>query len=384
MQKENQSKANITGLAEQTKNKIIDYINESYNKLPKIEKNLCLKDIENWKNSIQLKINEETKKLILSFQKNKGFKIESKSELKTFSSKDIQDENKEITRKFQNEAYKYLSNSNEKIENEYIALFFKEAARISRIAYSKGKILLKKMKEEYIKNKGGKILINENDRKEFSSWIKNYEKENGRKEYKNIIGQVKLFEKVENNEEQKYLSQLFNDLFVMYFHCDLSCPIVSINFKKEENFNPNEMIDFVNTGKNRKVNFIILPSLFSNGIFLENGKSWVFTYHKDTFKFEDLIIESLNKLIQIPFTIKVYSQIENGENIVTIDTNDNLFENKNYEIYLHLINKENNEAYCLQVKEKTFKIDKNQEIKKYEVKKILISSENIIIKKNNN
>ena len=188
MKKENQSNAKITGLAEQTKNKIINYINESYNKLPKIEKNLSLKDIENWKNSIQLKINEETKKLILSFQKNKGFKIESKSELKTFTPKDIQDENKEITRNFQNEACKYLSNSDEKIENEYIASFLKEAARISRIAFSKGKILLKKMKEQYIKIKGGKILVNnENVRKEFSSWVKNYEKENGRKEYEDMI-----------------------------------------------------------------------------------------------------------------------------------------------------------------------------------------------------
>ena len=47
------------------------------------------------------------------------------------------------------------------------------------------------------------------------------------------------------------------------------------------------MIDFINKGNNRKVNFVILPSLFSNGNYLENGKSWVFTYKKDTFKFDE-------------------------------------------------------------------------------------------------
>ena len=47
------------------------------------------------------------------------------------------------------------------------------------------------------------------------------------------------------------------------------------------------MIDFINKGNNRKVNFVILPSLSSNGNFLENGKYWVFTYKKDTFHFPE-------------------------------------------------------------------------------------------------
>ena len=56
------------------------------------------------------------------------------------------------------------------------------------------------------------------------------------------------------------------------------------------------MIDFINKGNNRKVNFIILPSLESNGSFLENGKSWVFTYVNDTFRFEDSDLQDLNEL----------------------------------------------------------------------------------------
>lgn len=401
---ENQFK-NINELIQQTKTNIINYIKDSYDKLLKMENNLCLKGIENLENSIQLKVKGETDKLIFYFKKNKGtekikekfnkkeIRIESKSELNNFVSKDIEEENKEITRNFQNECYKYLDNPNEKVENENISLFFKEVARISRISYNEGKKLLKKIKEEYIKIKGNKILINnEKIRKEFSSWVKNLEKEKGRKEYENFIAQVKLFENYEDNEEQKkYLSKLFNDLIIMYFHCHLSFPLVEINFKKEDNFNSDKMIDFLNTGKNKKVNFIILPSLFCNGNFLDNGKSWVFTYYKDTFKFEDLIIESLDNLLDkedlIPqeneenLSVKVYLQIKNEEKIITIDTNNNVFENKDYEICLYLTNKVENKTYIRIAKEKTFKINKNEDIKKYMVKKIIFSSENIIIKK---
>ena len=53
------------------------------------------------------------------------------------------------------------------------------------------------------------------------------------------------------------------------------------------------MIDFINKGNNRKVDFIILPSLVSNGNYLENGKFWVYTYNKDTFRFGKLNFENL-------------------------------------------------------------------------------------------
>ena len=54
----------------------------------------------------------------------------------------------------------------------------------------------------------------------------------------------------------------------------------------------------VNRGKNRKVNFVFLPSLFSNGNFMQNGKSRVFTYTKNTFRFKDVKDESLDELIK--------------------------------------------------------------------------------------
>ena len=84
----------------------------------------------------------------------------------------------------------------------------------------------------------------------------------------------------------------------MYFHCNISFPLIEISFEKEENFNSDKMIDFINRGKNRKVNFIILPSLIFNGNYLENGKSWVFTFTNNTFKFDNFMNQFLNELLK--------------------------------------------------------------------------------------
>ena len=53
------------------------------------------------------------------------------------------------------------------------------------------------------------------------------------------------------------------------------------------------MIDFINKRNNRKIDFIILPSLLSNSNYLENGKFWVFTYKNDAFKLCELRFENL-------------------------------------------------------------------------------------------
>ena len=108
------------------------------------------------------------------------------------------------------------------------------------------------------------------------------------------------------------------------------------------------MIDFINRGKNRKVNFVILPSLIANGYFLENGKSWVFTFYKNTFKFDDSINESLNGLlfdnlslknIKENLKIKVYCDNKNDSLSIKIDTNINIHENMNYEFIFYIKNK---------------------------------------------
>ena len=282
----------------QTKKNIKDNIDKSFLTLTKNEKEIKVKEIEKWKNNIIFPyINNEIDKLIESGFNNqrveditednnkKEFKIESNSELNMFTPKDIQEENKEITRNFQNEAYNYM-NANEKIENENVASFLKNVAIISRFAFKERKKLYKIMEEKYLEiTNNKKVKEDENYKKEFSQWIKNLEKKQGKKEYDFYLNQLKSYEKELKADDREYLKKLLYDLIIMYFHCDISFPFVKIDFTKKDDFDPEIMIDFINRGKNRKVNFIILPSLFSNGIYLQNGKFWVFTYLKNTFRF---------------------------------------------------------------------------------------------------
>ena len=328
----------------------------------------------------------------------KEYKIESSNELNTFTSKDIQEENKEITRNFQNETYNYM-NVNEKVENENVALFLKEVARLSRISYNNKNLLFKLMKDKYIQIKGNISFNDENSKKEFSSWVKKFEKENGNKEYLNILNQIKLFDN--NNTNEKYLEKLFYDLTIMYFHCDLSFPSIQINFKKENDFISEKMIDFINRGKNRKVNFIILPSLFSNGNYLQNGKSWVFTYYKNTFKFDDTINDTLNKLLEKEYkntntnstkTIKNIKDIlkmnvicknkSQGKEI-TVFTNYEIPKNLKYEYIFVFKNNITNIISDFATNKKSFVINNYFDIVEYRLKlenEIIIKSNKIISK----
>jgi len=209
-----------------------------------------------------------------------------------FTSKDIQEENKEITRKFQKEALNNI-NDDEETENETIGQFLKEVAMISRRAYNSSNELLMKMFDEFqIFTEEEKTITNlENDeqlKKEFSSWVKEYEKDQkGNQKYEKYFNE---FKGKDQYAKQEYTQILFSQLTILYFHCKLSFPIVEVNFndiKSGISFDHEIMIDFINKGNNRKVNFVILPSLFSNGNYLENGKFWVFTYKKKTFHFSD-------------------------------------------------------------------------------------------------
>ena len=179
----------------------------------------------------------------------------------------------------------------------------------------------------------------------------------------------------------------------MYFHCDIVFPLIEINFNKKVDFNSKDMIDFINKGKNRKVNFVILPSLFYNGNFLQNGKTWVFTYTQKTFKFEDSKIKQLDELIEKnnknsekemkeeKFEIKVYCEKKNEEQIITIETDINIQENKDYFFTFYLRNKRDNTIYTIYTHAINFKIDKYDKIEKYEFKlgeNVLFTSEYII------
>ena len=410
-QNESLSMKYLNDLTDLAKMNLKDYINNLCFQLTKNKVDKT-KEIENWKNDFLKKVNTDIDNLNILISDNKKqdnlnennnnikkeYKIESSNELNIFTSKDIQEENKEITRNFQNETYNYM-NVNEKIENENVALFLKEVARLSRISYNNKNLLFKLMKDKYIQIKGNISFNDENSKKEFSSWVKKFEKENENKEYLNILNQIKLFDN--NNTNQKYLEKLFYDLTIMYFHCDLSFPSIQINFKKENDFISEKMIDFINRGKNRKVNFIILPSLFSNGNYLQNGKSWVFTYYKNTFKFDDTINDTLNKLLEEmnsginTNTAKAFKYVKEnlrmnvicknksqGKEIIVI-TNFDIPKNLKYEYIFVCKNKNTNKISDCKTIQKTSLINKNYDIMEYRLKlenEIIIKSNKIISK----
>ena len=272
-------------------------------------------------------------------------------------------------------------NVDEKEENENVASFLLRVAKIARISYSQSNKLFRKMKEKYELKKIDESRFEKEDAlMEFSSWVKNSEKNDEiKEEYKKILKQENLFKEEEKNkEENQFFTKLFYDLAILYFHCKIAFPLVVINFDKKEDFNSSEMIDFINRGKNRKVNFVFLPSLFSNGIFLQNGKSWVFTYTKKTFSFKDLKDESLDELIEkenvIPKkekekdnNMKVYSENKSDAKYITIENNTNIPANQEYEFKFFLKSKKDNKFYFIKTKKKAFKIVNDKEIIIYQL-----------------
>ena len=402
----------LLGWTNQSKSKINDDIIKLFQSLTQNKSYISKEELEKLLNDILNKLNIEMDKLINNILKAKEIvnsndinnktkhNIESNSELNVFTSKDIQEENKEITRNFQNETYNYM-NTNEKVENESAAKFLRYVAQISRISYNVSQKLLKKMEDNFAKLKGNTFSFKDiNSKKEFSFWIKNSEKENQIKEknkfkeYLNILNGENLFKEDENSKEQKYLLNLYYDLSIMYFHCHIAFPLVEIDFKAEENFNSEKMIDFINRGKNRKVNFVILPALISNSGFLQNGKQWVFTFYKNTFKFEDTITKSLNNLLNIEninakyiqdnLKINIICRIKDKEKEFNIITNIDIPEDIEYEFKFYFLRKKDNKIFYFRTKKKHFRINKSCEITKYEFKiedKIILTSKDIKIER---
>ena len=190
-----------------------------------------------------------------------------------------------------------------------------------------------------------------------------------------------------------FLSQIFESLALMYFHCYLSFPLVKINFyltsaskisdKNQENhaesisdetFNSEIMIDLINKGKNRKVNFVILPSLISNKNYLKNGKLWVFTYLRNTFKYEKSILESIEQPINsleksLPSDFEITGSCEinekNKKKIITIIIKPDIYEKKDFEFKIYLKKEKNAKEFSILMTQKCLiSIDKEFEISK--------------------
>ena len=129
--------------------KINEIINTSYEKFTSKKKKIEIKEIEKWKNELLNNLNIEiSTTLFWNEENNIGMgndidnniteeieEIRIENDLNGFTSKDIEEENKEITRYIQDEAYNYMTGE-DKIENEHVAGFLKYVAKISRYSYS--------------------------------------------------------------------------------------------------------------------------------------------------------------------------------------------------------------------------------------------------------
>ena len=211
--------------------------------------------------------------------------------LNYYTTKDIQNENKGIIRFFEKKSMGYIRD-NERPKHKTIATFLKDVAYVSRRAFLNSHEIFNCMQKEYLKEKGKNNNVI-NDIKDFSHWIKNKEKNSNilyNEFLKNDVIDCSL------KEAKILLKELYKKLLILYFHCALSSPPIEINFKiKEDKYNGETMIDFLNYG-NGKINFSYIPSLYSNGNYLENSKLWVYTYKENEFFFPNNIISSLNRL----------------------------------------------------------------------------------------
>ena len=92
---------------------------------------------------------------------------------------------------------------------------------------------------------------------------------------------------------------MYKELTILYFQCEISFPVVQIDFDNNaKNFNSETMIEYPHNHGNKNVNFVYFPSLISNDNYLEKGKQWVFTYienkKKRTFYFEKIELKLEN------------------------------------------------------------------------------------------
>ena len=257
-------------------------------------------DIINLKNNVINIIETNLDEKFQKISQEKIIKSEIVPKIEVFTSEEIQSKNKKITTEFEKISYDYYNDDDEN-ENSSIAEFLIEVANISRKAFNDSNKYLKNVYNDFENKQKGTTIISskEHFKKIFSSWVKK----------NNIIENFFYNQKINlifNDEKRdkkknKYFNKLYIDLLSLYFQCAITFPSIEIDFNSQNNFDFTKMIDYLNNkgGKNKKVNFVIFPSLYSNGKFLENGKKWVFTYFdeskKKTFYFKQLNLIQINK-----------------------------------------------------------------------------------------
>ena len=358
----------------------IESIQETFNK----KKFETIKDIKDWKDEILQFMTEnlnlkhaEILKYLNNIEENivgRTKKDEIQHNIQNynvFTSKDIQNYYSEIIDYYKRYSVNYINDDDEP-ENKTIGVFLEKVANISRKSYNDSNKFLTLLYKEFknIENNYETIISSVDQFKmEFSSWVKNNNQlmVNSLEDFiKNTNINEYINEQKEENTKN-YLKKLYKDLLLLFFQCELSFPSITINFKEEEEFNFKKMEDLAdNKGKRkRKINFVVFPSLISNGEFLQKGKQYVFTYFDDeknkTFYFENINLEPLieeNKKFYIP-RLKDELKI-NLIKIIIPEINYKIAEKVKTEYKFILKDKKNGEEKKV-IKNSFIKIGKNEE-----------------------
>ena len=359
----------------------IESIQETFNK----KKFETIKDIKDWKDEILQFMTEnlnlkhaEILKYLNNIEENivgRTKKDEIQHNIQNynvFTSKDIQNYYSEIIDYYKRYSVNYINDDDEP-ENKTIGVFLEKVANISRKSYNDSNKLLQLLYNKFKNVKRNyETIISSLDqfKMEFSSWMKN-KNQLMEKSLENFVKNANINEYLnEQNEEEtkNYLEKLYKDLLLLFFQCELSFPSITINFKEEEEFNFSKMEDLANnvgTGK-KKINFVVFPSLISNGEFLQKGKQYVFTYFneekKKTFYFENINLEPL-----IEENIKFYIPRLKDElkiNLIKIlipEINYKIAENIKRDYKFLLKNRKTNEEKEEVIKNSFIKIGENEE-----------------------
>ena len=269
-------------------------------------------------------------------QNSKGAKKEEN--LEPFYSYEIEKEYTKLTNEIKNYSRQYDDKEGD-YENKNVSFFYRNIGIISREAYNQSNLILKNKFEQYKKEEKIKLKYEKDFiRNEFSCWIKFKEKKES-DFYKELNNYDNLFTNKEfiykEEEEKKYLIEIYKKLTILYIHCMLSFPIIKIYFylddRNKTDFLHNDMIDWTNQGTNRKVNFIFLPCLVSNGRYLSSGQFYVFTYkdgEEKTFRFEKIDLDFLLTVEEFNIEKSVF-KAEINDNTVFVTTDYNFDDNLN-------------------------------------------------------
>lgn len=162
-----------------------------------------------------------------------------------------------------------------------IEIFLKKLKSIAKNALNLAQKIKRALFQEFKKTNRSfnNFIINKENQvdkgclNEFSSWCKNNLKDEDQL--------VHDFCQKYNGE--KYINEdfdFFKKLTKIYLECELCNEIIEYKTCDNEcNFNPKQMYDLAEVrGVNKKVKYYVLPGLFYNGDFFQNGKIHVFAY----------------------------------------------------------------------------------------------------------